>query len=354
VTACHEATRKRLHMQDDATVGRLEDVQDPQAADSTLARSMPRVSVLVAAYNAEDYLREALASVSAQTYDDWEVVVADDGSTDATAVIAEGAGGRVRLVRSAGNEGPGPARNLAARHAGGELFATLDADDLWEPGYLARKLEAYDAARARGEAVAVVGCDASLLGPDGYDALTYLDYVGRVPRPGVAALLRANCVYNSILVEASVFAAAGGYTGELRSSEDHDLLLRIAEAGHGILVIEEPLAVYRVRASSASDHSATLAQTTRMVFERAIARGALTPAQRIIARRSIRLYRVLERRAVDAEARTRGERNHAHRLGTLALAARVAAEHPERWLHWLRRLAGRARPNPRSAVLGRH
>ena len=76
---------------------------------------MPRVSVIIPAYNAEAFLPETLASVEAQTYDDWEVVVADDASTDRTAEVVESRGGRFRVVRSEVNDGPAGARNRALR-----------------------------------------------------------------------------------------------------------------------------------------------------------------------------------------------------------------------------------------------
>src|ERR1044071_6895734 len=99
---------------------------------------MPRVSVIMAAYNAQQYIAEALKSVEAQTYDDWEVVVCDDGSTDGTYGIASAFGERVRVVRHDLNSGPAAARNVAVRESNGELVAVLDADGYWLPSSLAR------------------------------------------------------------------------------------------------------------------------------------------------------------------------------------------------------------------------
>src|SRR4051794_18295236 len=97
---------------------------------------MPRVSVIIPAYNAEEHIAAALESVARQTYGDWEVVVGDDGSTDRTAEIVAGFGDRFRLVRAERNLGPANGRNVAIEDARGELLATLDSDDLWLPGYL--------------------------------------------------------------------------------------------------------------------------------------------------------------------------------------------------------------------------
>ncbi len=105
-----------------------------------------RVSVIIPLYNKAPLVRRALQSVAAQTLEDFEIVVVDDGSTDEGADTVESfADSRVRLVRQ-GNAGPGAARNRGLTEARGELVAFLDADDEWLPDYLAesvRLLEEY-------------------------------------------------------------------------------------------------------------------------------------------------------------------------------------------------------------------
>jgi glycosyltransferase involved in cell wall biosynthesis len=100
----------------------------------------PTVSVIVPVYNAERYLGEALESVLAQTYSDYEVIVVNDGSTDGSEQVALGFGDRIRYIRQE-NAGPGAARNRGIELARGELIAFLDADDLWLPGKLAAQVE---------------------------------------------------------------------------------------------------------------------------------------------------------------------------------------------------------------------
>src|SRR5262245_59871308 len=119
---------------------------------------MPRVSVIVPAFNAEEYIAQALDSVVAQTYEDWEIVVADDGSTDATAEIAGGFGPRTRVVRQA-NRGVGAALELACSHSTGELVAVLAADDYWLPDYLEEQVALHDRERARRVDVGIVACN---------------------------------------------------------------------------------------------------------------------------------------------------------------------------------------------------
>jgi glycosyltransferase involved in cell wall biosynthesis len=96
---------------------------------------VPRLSVVVPAYDVEEWLADSLASVLDQSHRDLEVVVVDDGSTDATGDIADGiaaADPRVRVVHQA-NAGLGAARNVGARHATGDLLAFVDSDDLLHP-----------------------------------------------------------------------------------------------------------------------------------------------------------------------------------------------------------------------------
>ena len=105
---------------------------------------IPRVSVLLCFLNGAEFLAEALASVHAQTWTDWELLLVDDGSTDDSVAVAHRAtapfADRVRLLAHSGhvNCGLSASRNLALRHARGEYVALLDADDVWRPEALAR------------------------------------------------------------------------------------------------------------------------------------------------------------------------------------------------------------------------
>jgi succinoglycan biosynthesis protein ExoO len=103
-----------------------------------------RVSVLIAAYNAEAHVHHAIASALAQSDIELEVIVVDDGSSDATAASVARraqADSRIKLVRMARNCGPASARNAGIRMATGEWIAILDADDAYLPGRLAHLAE---------------------------------------------------------------------------------------------------------------------------------------------------------------------------------------------------------------------
>ena len=105
---------------------------------------MPRVSVVVPAFNAGQYLAETLASVTASTFTDYEIVVIDDGSSDNTAAIAERFAPRARLIRQS-NRGMSASRNTGIESSDSEFIALLDSDDLWHPEKLALQLAALEA-----------------------------------------------------------------------------------------------------------------------------------------------------------------------------------------------------------------
>src|SRR5262249_7305943 len=113
-------------------------VAQPHAAGRDAARGGPAmsvVSVIVPTYNRAETIRAAIASVKRQTFDDWELIVVDDGSTDATASLIEGSDPRLVLIRQK-NQGVNAARNAAMLRARGQYIAFLDSDDEWLPHHL--------------------------------------------------------------------------------------------------------------------------------------------------------------------------------------------------------------------------
>src|SRR5579863_3286015 len=102
----------------------------------------PAVTVLIPAYNAAATIERAVDSVLAQTFDDYEIIVVDDGSRDATsAIVANYGNDKIRLFRLPQNRGESGAMNEGIAAARGELVAFLDADDEWLPTKLARQVE---------------------------------------------------------------------------------------------------------------------------------------------------------------------------------------------------------------------
>jgi glycosyltransferase involved in cell wall biosynthesis len=305
---------------------------------------MPRVSVIIPAYNAEPHLGETLAAVETQTYRDWEVVVADDGSTDETVEIAEAFGDRFTVLRGSSNEGPAAARNRAVAASSGELIALLDADDLWLPSYLERMVKLYDESQARGIRVGIVTCNARILGPDGFLPQTYMEIRGFPSEVTVAGMLVSNTIFGATLFPRTLIDEAGGFCPELFGTEDYDLWLRIIELDYRVVVEREALAVYRLGTASVSTNLARMARSLQLTYRRALERGRLTPGQRRIARRQHRLQRALEQFGLIASDRRGDGRPFGQLARNIPLFLRVAAENPDRWVTAVRVLSGRGSP----------
>lgn len=222
---------------------------------------MPRVSVIVAAFNAARFIGSAIASVQAQTERDLEVIVVDDASTDGTAeaVLALAAKDeRVRLVRAERNGGPGTARRLGVAAATGEWVAVLDADDRFHPDRLARLLALGNRLGADMVADNLLQCSegdparsAVMLPPELISApraVTALEFVqGTMGRPG-----RHRFAYSFLkpMVRREFLRAHGLTYRDIRFAEDFLFALECLLAGANWVVTPEPLYLYTVREGS--------------------------------------------------------------------------------------------------------
>jgi glycosyltransferase involved in cell wall biosynthesis len=185
----------------------------------------PRVTVAVSTWNRAHLVGRAIASVQAQTFKDIEILVVDDGSTDATPhVLGRIDDPRLRIIRLDRNGGISRTRNTAIVLARGEWLAFLDDDNEWAPDYLSRQLTL----AASRPGVDVVYCRAwrhdERLGNDG--VIPEVIREGRVFRH----LLRGwMLLLSSALLRRSTLVAIGGLDEELKASEDRDLWLRLAQ-----------------------------------------------------------------------------------------------------------------------------
>lgn len=121
-------------------------MSDPVPTQQPRPVNMPLVSVIMNCRNGETYLREAIDSVFAQTYDNWEIVFFDNASTDQSEVIARGYGSKLHYHRGTEMLSLGAARNAAIANATGDLIAFLDVDDRWLPDKLALQVAIFTAA----------------------------------------------------------------------------------------------------------------------------------------------------------------------------------------------------------------
>ncbi|MEB3828453.1 glycosyltransferase family 2 protein, partial [Phormidium sp. CCY1219] len=104
--------------------------------DADSHKDYPLVSVIMNCYNGEKYLKEAIDSVYAQTYPNWEIIFVDNASVDQTAAIANSYDNRLKYFRNPLTVKLGESRNIACEHAKGEFLAFLDCDDIWMPDKL--------------------------------------------------------------------------------------------------------------------------------------------------------------------------------------------------------------------------
>jgi glycosyltransferase involved in cell wall biosynthesis len=189
------------------------------------------VSVICPAYRCEPYIGAAIASVRAQTFGGWELIVADDGSSDGTVAAARAAAGadeRIRVLELEHKGLPGAVRNRAAAEAKGRYLAFLDGDDLWGP----EKLEVQLAFFGRNPDCEAAYHDFTFLGSDEAVARHGALWEKRLDSElGFESLLIKNCINTcTVMLRTEVFRELGGFDEDpaLRVGEDHEFWLRLA------------------------------------------------------------------------------------------------------------------------------
>lgn len=237
---------------------------------STHSPSLPKVSIVVPAYNAMKFLPATVETVWQQTFSDFELIVIDDGSSDTIREWAQTqTDPRFRLV-SQENRGLAGARNRGIEESRGEMLAFLDADDLWHPTKLLRQVEALEADSSLGLAytwTALMDAEEVKTGRvfksdcegNVWKALILDNFVGC----GSVALVRRDC-----------FDSHGGFDQNLGSYvEDWDMWLRLA-LDYPFAVIKEPLTYYRQLEGSASRNWLKMERSYQIVLDKAFAAAA--------------------------------------------------------------------------------
>jgi glycosyltransferase involved in cell wall biosynthesis len=204
------------------------------------------ISIIIPSYNREKTIGRALESVLAQTYQDWEVIVMDDGSRDQTEAVIAGYSRdqRIRYFKQA-NAGPVVARNNAVKYAQGELLAFLDSDDEWLPEKLEKQLAVLS---QHNKPVLVIGN--YIYVNEKNEQLGEFYGVKTVPHSGFVLkyLLADNFVLtSSVLMPRALFLEQGGFDEKLNLiiGEDHEFWLRLAGNIEFYYVVE-PVVLYRV------------------------------------------------------------------------------------------------------------
>jgi glycosyltransferase involved in cell wall biosynthesis len=203
----------------------------------------PLVSVIIPVYNGDKYVEEALASVIAQTYPNIEAIVVDDGSTDASAEIAERFEG-VTVIRKA-NGGVSSARNRGIEAASGDLLAFLDHDDVHHPDKTARQVAALAAHPTMGFAL----CHKRYL-IEG-------DPPGWFRGPGDETPVQG-FVPSCWMIRRDTFDQVGTFDERFRVGADYDWLARAKDLGVSYVMLPEVLVTYRVHGANDSGNASAV------------------------------------------------------------------------------------------------
>ncbi|VAW38426.1 hypothetical protein MNBD_DELTA04-229 [hydrothermal vent metagenome] len=200
----------------------------------------PRVSVIIPCYNQGQFIDEAVASVLAQSFRDFEIIIVNDGSTDEeTCRILAGYDRPKTRVVATENQGLAAARNNGIREARGRYILPLDADDRIGSAYLERAVPLLDERAELG----IVYCRAQLFGA--------VDTEWRLPQFSLEEMLLDNVIFCSALFRRQDWQRVGGYDPDLKYGwEDYDFWLSLLELGRQVCRIPEILFYYRVSADS--------------------------------------------------------------------------------------------------------
>ena len=204
------------------------------------------ISIIMAAYNAEKTIEQAINSVLSQTYPDFELLVVNDCSTDKTAMLAEAIvkkDGRVRLISNEKNSGVSYTRKHGLEEASGEWVAILDSDDAWAPEKLEKQIKLQKKTNAD-----LLFTGSAFMDADGKPIDWYLAAPAEVT---YRQLLKQNVLSNSsALVRKELYAKY--YAVGDGMHEDFAMWLNILKDGRKAYGVDEPLLIYRIAKSSKS------------------------------------------------------------------------------------------------------
>ncbi|MDR7145205.1 glycosyltransferase [Rhizobium sp. BE258] len=217
--------------------------------------SKPRVSVLLPLYNCQAYVAETLHSLAGQSYEDFEIIAVNDGSTDGTAEELErfaASDPRCKVIQKE-NSGIVDTLNIAAAAAQGEFFARIDGDDIARHDRFLEQVRFLD---QRPDCV----CVGSLYRMIDEDGVAFAEQAPfkrfRQTNLDIFPPVVASPPHPSIMFRREIFELVGGYRKPFAHAEDRDLFLRFARYG-SLEIIQQPLLDYRIHRNSLSTKNVT-------------------------------------------------------------------------------------------------
>ena len=261
--------------------------------------SAPAVSVVIATYNRANYLAETIDSVLSQSFQKFELIVVDDGSTDETRRVVAPYGSRVRYLYQE-NRGPSAARNLGVRNASGRWISIQDSDDLCLPNHLETL---YGYANKHPES-GMVFANGSYLGGPAHDRKTIIPAAKsrRLAEQGVRLedLFDKSIVrLQAALISKRCYDDVGGHDESLRISMDLDLTFRLISR-YPVAYLDEVVFSYRRHSGNISGNQELRLLENIRVIERLLDQNGeaeeLLGKRRVAARLAYRYYRLAKGR----------------------------------------------------------
>lgn len=224
---------------------------------------MPKVSIIIPAYNAMTYLPETLESAFKQTFTDFEILIINDGSSDNIVEwVSRITDERVKLI-SQENQGVSAARNTGINNSQGEYIAFLDADDLWESTKLEKQVNCLEVNPTVGLTYTWTNFINQFSQPTGVSIVSHAEgnvweeiVVRDMISTGSSTMIRAEC-----------FNKVGLFDSDLSVGEDRDMWTRIA-AVYPFAVIKEPLTLYRRHSTNTTKSNQTIIPQLSKVIEK--------------------------------------------------------------------------------------
>jgi len=225
---------------------------------------MPTVSIIIPTYNREHLLGRAIQSVLDQTYQNFELIIVDDGSTDDTEKLVKSFNSeKIRYIRHGENKGPSAARNTGIQSAKGDYIAFQDSDDEWMPEKLEKQIRAFETASP---AVGIVYTGRYRIINNKKE---YLPLAGVTPKDGdvFSSLLKVCFVCTPVaLVKRDCFERAGMFDERFPPFEDWELFLRMSRY-YQFKYINEPLVIKYCQPDSISENQSARIKALKQMLE---------------------------------------------------------------------------------------
>jgi glycosyltransferase involved in cell wall biosynthesis len=234
----------------------------------------PRVSIVIPAYNVGDFIADTLASVLAQTFTSYEIILVNDGSPDTEKLenaIAPFLQNIIYIKQK--NAGAAVARNTAIESASGEILAFLDGDDVWLPEYLAAQIECLEKNKYE-----MAYADAAFFGDSYYKQETFMQQTPSTGEVTPESLLSGNCnvITSGTVCLRKVIVENGFFDPNSDRAEDFDMWFRLAKNGVRIGYQQKVLLKYRVRLSGLTGSNLKRTERTIKALELVRAKNTLS------------------------------------------------------------------------------